>query len=120
MCLSFINDWRKSRWTHGVVIEIVVAVEVIVVVVVAVVVVGKVVVAVLVEVVGGNWGGSTNFVLGTFSVLSQDSQLVVKHKTSKRKLNLSDLRHLILNIHTTYTQPFPLILQWIHNLRRHH
>ena len=76
--------------------------------------------SILVEVVGGNWGGSTNFVLGTFPVLSQDSQLVVKHKTSKRKLNLSDLRHLILNIHTTYTQPFPLILQWIHNLRRHH
>ena len=41
MCLSSINNWRKSRWTHGVVIEIVVVV-VIVVVPAAVVVVVKV------------------------------------------------------------------------------
>ena len=31
MCLSSINNWRKSRWTHEVVIEIVVAVEIVVV-----------------------------------------------------------------------------------------
>ena len=43
MCLSSKNNWRKSRWTHGVVIEIVVVV-VIVVVPAAVVVVVKVVV----------------------------------------------------------------------------
>ena len=105
MCLSSINNWRKSRWTHEVVIEIVVAVEIVEVVVVVVVVVVlvavvvvvvvvlvvvvvvevevKVAVAVLVEVVGGNWGGSSNFVLGTFPVLSQDSQPVVKHKSFK-------------------------------------
>ena len=84
MCLSSINNWRKSRWTHGVVIEIVVVV-VIVVVPAAVVVVVKVVVPALVEVVGGNWGGSSNFVLGTFPVLSRDSQPVVKHKSFKCK-----------------------------------
>ena len=29
MCLSSINNWRKSRWTHGVVIEIVVVVVIV-------------------------------------------------------------------------------------------
>ena len=53
MCHSSINNWRKSRWTHGVVIEIVVVLEIIVAV--AVVVIVKVVVAALMEVVGGNW-----------------------------------------------------------------
>ena len=43
MCLSSINNWRKSRWAHGVVIEIVV-VGVIEVVPAAIVVVVKVVV----------------------------------------------------------------------------
>ena len=47
MCHSSINNWRKSRWTHGVVIEIVVAV--VIVVVAAAVVVVKVVVPALVE-----------------------------------------------------------------------
>ena len=69
MCLSSINNWRKSRWTHGVVIGIVIAV--VIVVVVAVVVVVEVAVPALVEVVGGNSGGSSNFVLGTFPVLSR-------------------------------------------------
>ena len=82
MCLSSINNWRKSRWTHGVVIGIVIAV---VIVVVVAVVVDKVAVSALVEVVGGNSGGSSNFVLGTFPVLSQDSQPVVKHKPPKCK-----------------------------------
>ena len=97
MCHSSINNWRKSRWTHGVVIEIVVAV--VIVVVAAAVVVVKVVVPALVEVVGGNSGGSSNFVLGTFPVLSRDSQPVVKHKSFKCRSNLSDLRHLVLKIH---------------------
>ena len=72
---------------------------VVIVVVVAVVVVVEVAVPALVEVVGGNSGGSSNFVLGTFPVLSRDSQPLVKHKSFKCKSNLSDLRHLVLNIH---------------------
>ena len=47
MCHSSINNWRKSRWTHGVVIGIVIAV--VIVVVVAVVVVVEVAVPALVE-----------------------------------------------------------------------
>ena len=95
MCHSSINNWRKSRWTHGVVIGIVIAV--VIVGVVAVVV--KVAVPALVEVVGGNSGGSSNFVLGTFPVLSRDSQPVVKHESFKWKSNLIDLRNLVLKIH---------------------
>ena len=119
MCHSSINNWRKSRWTHGVVIEIVVAV--VIVVVAAAVVVVKVVVPALVEVVGGNSGGSSNFVLGTFPVLSRDSQPLVKHKSFKCKLNLSYLRHLVLNIHVIMDRFQNITMDHMdHNIWRHH